>query len=793
MTAFDRATRVLAIVLLLLVSRNAAAQGGASATGRLTGVVKDTQGLPIPGAEVVVTGGQTGAEFRTITDATGTWTIAGVPADHYAITATASATVPGMLKDQAVTAGGTTTANLTLKLGISETVVVTASRVEQLQTDAAALVTIVNEQRLAAMPTQNYADVMRQIPGVNVVQMSARDFNVTPRGATNVPASSQLVMIDGRPINQDYYGYVAWDFMPTGFGEVKRVEVLSGAASAVWGAYAMNGVVNILTKSPREMAGTTVTLGVGSFDRSGGIAPSDTGSLYYVNATNAGVVNDRWSYKVSAGYSQSDAFARPAGNIPNSFQTPYPTFQNFGTKQPKVEARADYDSPDGIQHLSVSGGYAGTGGTFHTGLGPFHLEDGANGSYTKLDYRRGGWSVKSYLNLWRGEATSLLAVGPLGAPLDLKFQDSSWDVEAQKTQVVGRIHSLTYGGNFKHNWTSITMAPLADKREQVGGYVQDEIFLSDMFRLEVGGRVDKYDSPKDPLFSPRAAFMFKPAAGQTFRVSYSRAYRAPSLFQNFLDTTVVNKVNLGLLNPALNGTNFFFPIHGLGNSDLTPQTLDAYEASYSASLAGGRAHATAAYYLTDSRNDMILTQTGSYSSTNVPAGWPLPPSVLNALIAGNVFGPGLGLPSVLSFQNLGEVRNKGFETSVDAQVHRNVSLFANYSFQAKPVPKDFPISKINLPPTNRANLGVNFDVKRFLGDVTIQYTSEAYFRDVLDATYAGFTQPFTVVNLGGGVRIAGDKATVVVKVRNVANEAVQNHLFGDLLKRQIVAELRLRP
>ena len=130
--------------------------------------------------------------------------------------------------------------------------------------------TIVNEKRLAAMPTQNYADVMRQIPGVNVVQMSARDFNVTPRGATNVPASSQLVMIDGRPINQDYYGYVAWDFMPTGFGEVKRIEVLSGAASAVWGAYAMNGVVNILTKSPREMAGTTVTLGGGTFDRSGG-------------------------------------------------------------------------------------------------------------------------------------------------------------------------------------------------------------------------------------------------------------------------------------------------------------------------------------------------------------------------------------------------------------------------------------------------------------------------------------------------------------------------------------------
>ena len=790
MKLFDRVRLVFAILMLLLVPRFGAAQ--AAGSGRLTGAVKDAQGTAIAGAEIVATAKQTGAEFRAITDGSGTWTIAGVPADTYTVTATAPATVPGVLQDVKVAAGATATANVTLRLGISETVVVTASRVEEQQVDAAALVTIVNEKRLAAMPTQNYADVMRQIPGVNVTQMSARDFNVTPRGATNTPASSQLVMIDGRPINQDYYGYVAWDFLPTAFGQVKRIEVLSGAASAVWGAYAMNGVVNILTKSPREMAGTTVTFGGGSFDRSGGIAPSDTGSLYYVNAANAGALNDRWSYKVSAGYSQTDAFARPSGNIPNSFQTPYPTFTNFGSKQPKVEGRADYDSPDGIQHLSVSGGYAGTGGTFHTGLGPFHLEDGANGSYAKVDYNRSGWTVKSYLNLWRGEATSLLAVGPLGAPLDLKFQDSSWDVDAQKTQTIGTRQSLTFGGNYKYNWTSITMAPLAKSRTQAGGYVQDEIFLSNYFRLQLGGRVDKYDVPTNALFSPRAAFLVKPTANQTFRVSYSRAYRAPSLFQNYLDTTVVNKVNLGLLNPALAGQNFFFQIHGLGNADLNAQTLDAYEASYSASLFEGRAHVTGAYYLTNSRNDMILTQTGSYTSTNVPTGWPLPPSVLNALIAGNVFGPGLGLPSVLSFQNLGEVRNKGFETSVDSQLHRYVSAFANYSWQAQPLPKDFPISKINLPPTNRANVGVNIDYQHFLGDVSVQYTSSAFFRDVLDATYAGSTQPFTVVNVGGGVRLMGDKAMFMVKVRNLGNEPVQNHLFGDLLKRQIVAELSLK-
>lgn len=271
MKLIDRTRLAFVLVICLLMPLMAAAQ---EAGTRLTGVVKDTRGSAVTNAEIVAVGKQTGAEFRAYTDATGSWTISGLAADTYIVTATAPATVPGVLRDLRVEAGATTRADMTLQLGISETVVVTASRGEESQVDAAALVTIVNEQRLAAMPTQNYADVMRQIPGVNVTQMSARDFNVTPRAATNTPASSQLVMIDGRPINQDYYGYVAWDFLPTSFDEVKRIEVLRGAASAVWGAYAMNGVVNVLTKSPREMAGATVTMGAGSFDRSDGVAAS---------------------------------------------------------------------------------------------------------------------------------------------------------------------------------------------------------------------------------------------------------------------------------------------------------------------------------------------------------------------------------------------------------------------------------------------------------------------------------------------------------------------------------------
>ncbi|MCX6543989.1 MAG: TonB-dependent receptor [Acidobacteria bacterium] len=788
MQTLGRTFALIFLTALLFVPVPASAQE--AKTGRLTGVVKDALGAVIPGAGVVATDDQTKASFRTMADGVGAWAIARIPASSYTVTITAPSTVSAVLKNIKVEPGGAVTADATLQVGISETVIVTASRTEELLVNAPAAVTIVNDRTIEASPTQNYADLMRTVPGVNVVQMSARDFSVTPRQATVIPAGSQLVMIDGRSTNQDYFGYVAWDFLPTNLGEIKQIEVLRGPASAVWGPSAMNGVVNIITKSPREMAGTTLTMGVGTFDRKGGLvdpavgATDDAGSLYYVSLSHAMIINDRWAMKASAGYYQSDPMARPAGTLPDQPTVPYPPFRNYGTKQPKVDLRLDYDSPNGLDHLSFSGGYARTGGTFHTGLGPFHLEDGAYGGYGKAEYRRAGLTVRSFVNLWGGTAPSILAVGPLGAPILNYFSDRTWDISGENVQMVGGRHLLTYGANFRHNWTNMTMAPLADKRDTIGGYLQDEVILSEQFRWNVGVRADKFDSLDHAVVSPRTALLFSPMPGSTFRVSYSRAYRAPSLFQNYMDTVVANRIPLDGF--GLAGQFAYFPVKGLGSLDLKEQTLDGYEAGYSASLAKGRVHFGVTYYLNDSRHDMILSPTAPYTSQNPPP----PPGFPSWLAAYLVPTGPIALPSALQYQNIGQVRNQGVETSVDAQATRYVSVFANYSWQAKPVPKDFDISLINLPPKHRFNAGLMFDYKRIQGDVSVGYTSEAYFRDIL--TYAGWIKGFTVINAGLGVRLAGDNAVLVVKIRNLGNEPVQNHLFSDLLKRQIVAELRLR-
>ena len=96
--------------------------------------------------------------------------------------------------------------------------------------------------------------------------------------------------------------------------------------------------------------------------------------MFYTNLTHARVINERWSYKLNVGFYGSGPFARPVGNIDNSFHTPYPAFTNTGTEQPKFDGRVDYDFADGISKLVISGGYAGTSGIIHTGIGPFQIE-----------------------------------------------------------------------------------------------------------------------------------------------------------------------------------------------------------------------------------------------------------------------------------------------------------------------------------------------------------------------------------------------------------------------------------
>ncbi len=668
----------------------------------------------------------------------------------------------------------------------TDTVVVTGSKAEVKLVDSVPTMSVITSATIETAPSANFAELLRTIPGVNVTQVSARDINVTSRAATGTLATGQLALLDGRTLYQDFFGFVMWDFLPVNFNEVKQVEVIRGPASAVWGANALYGVVNVISKTPRELKGASATFGFGGFDR----PDADAGSLWYVSGTYADAPNDRWSYKLSGGGYSQDALARPTGKIPcdnaavcTVTTTNYPPFANTGTTQPKFDARVDYDYVDG-KKLSFSGGVAGTDGIMHSGIGPFDINSGSVMSYAKADFTKGALRAGFFTNLLSGDADQLLTRGLNGAPITFKFDTATVDFDLSNTQTFAKRHVVSYGGNLRFNSNDLSIAPDADNRTEFGIYGQDEIFLSDHFRLVAGGRVDRFDFVDDFVFSPRVAFLIKPDTNQTFRISYNKAYRSPSVINNFIDLIISQPVDLsalGVPNPYL------LPVDVVGNTDLKVQSLDAFEVGYSGVLANGRAIVSAAYYMNWLKNDILFTQDGVYTAANPPSNWPLPPVVIALLAQQNRF-----LPSTFTYLNFGKSTSQGLELGVNAYVNDHASVFANYSYQTDPDPKDFPLSELNLPPNNRFSLGASFTYDKFLGNLSVTYTDEAFWQDVLNDPYHGTTEPYTIVNAGIGFRWLDEKVTTSLKFVNLANSSVQQHVFGDVTKFQMVAEIKVR-
>ena len=331
---------------------------------------------------------------------------------------------------------------------IEEVVVVTASRTEQLLLESPVAISVIDSADIALSPAKNYADLMRGVPGLNITQTSARDMNMSSRSATGTLDASQLVLVDGRSVYLDFFGFVAWDLLPLDFGDIEQIEVVRGPGSAVWGANAMSGVVNVITKSPRAY-GNGLRVRAGGGERGTGF-----GAVTWTG------VRPKTAWKVSGAYYTQDAWDRPP---PLDNGIPRDTFPNFGTSQPKGDARIDFIT--GTEStVSVYAGIAGTGGTIHTGIGPFAIQDGMTFWYVRGDYNWKSLNVRAFANVLDGQAINLLN----GLPFI--FDSQTYDLSATNTSQFGDRHAVTYGGNFRKLNFDLSIAPGEDQRTEGGGF-----------------------------------------------------------------------------------------------------------------------------------------------------------------------------------------------------------------------------------------------------------------------------------------------------------------------------------
>jgi outer membrane receptor protein involved in Fe transport len=744
-----------------------------------------------------------------------------------------------------------------------EVVVVTASKVESTLINAPATVTVVGGEELLNAPSQNLGDVLRNVPGVNVIQMSARDVNLTSRQSTATLATSQLVLLDGRSVYLDFFGLVLWDLVPTNPQEIKQIEVVRGPASAVWGANALTGVVNIITKSPREWQGVNVNLTGGAFSRDGGSREDDGGGQTFGgSASISRAPSERWSYRLAGGYFNSDPYSRPVGRVPiiadprvanpvcNTATgaganclggAPYPidgtgtlgtAFENDGTSQPKVDLRVDQEFENGGR-MTYSGGYAGTEGVVHTGIGPFQLESGSYLGYGRLSYSKGAFKASGFVNFLDADAPNLLNLDPsnLPNPVQLNFKTQTFDFEVGHSKVLAGAHIFSYGGNARRNNFEITLTPNVEDRNEFGGYLQWEYF-KDKFRVSLGGRVDKFGNIDDPVFSPRATVMFKPGPEHAIRVSYNKAFRSPSAVNNFLDQDIFAPTLLDLralvpfappaLRPALSQP-FRLRVRNVGSEVAAPrynlkeESLTAYEVSYTGTI-GGKTTVGLALYQNDSNDNINFTTIlpnarfpqglpgfDTYNSANAPAiiginiqGQPVPGAIVPFLAAvPRPIGP-IVLPRTAStYLNLGPLRQRGVEVSLDHRLNNTWTLSTNYSYQDDPEALDadsdqipYLTEELALPSKHRFNAAVSWNEKRFLGTVSVNHTSDALWTDVLTSQYHGFTDAYTLLNASFGVKWKEGKVITSLKGTNLLNQEVQQHIFGDIIRMSVTGEVR---
>lgn len=142
--------------------------------------------------------------------------------------------------------------------------VVSVARKEQKVADTAAAVFVITQDDIRRSGATTIPDVLRMVPGLDVARINGNSWAISARGSNGLYANKLLVMIDGRTLYKPLFSGVFWDVQDTLLEDVERIEVIRGPGGSLWGANAVNGIINIITKHAVTTSGFLVTTTAGA-------------------------------------------------------------------------------------------------------------------------------------------------------------------------------------------------------------------------------------------------------------------------------------------------------------------------------------------------------------------------------------------------------------------------------------------------------------------------------------------------------------------------------------------------
>jgi iron complex outermembrane recepter protein len=412
--------------------------------------------------------------------------------------------------------------------------------------ETAAAVRVVTGDDIRRMGALSIAEALRYIPGIEVARVDSRQYAITARGFNSTTANKLLVLIDGRSVYTPLFSGVFWEAQDTFLEDVKQIEVIRGPGATVWGANAVNGVVNVISKPARETQGLLITGGGGNVERG-------FGGLRYGKA-----LGENTFVRVYGKAFDRDASLRPNGQESGD---------EFAMGQGGF--RADW-APPAANALTLQGDLYG--GTIEQAADDMEISGGnVLARWTHRFSPLSDLQLNAYY-----DRTNRNIPGLFEEKLD------TYDATLRHRLPVAGSHDVVWGLGYRQSFDVIQNSPgfafLPDhlKRRVFSGFVQDEVTLVERRLVWTLGSKIEHNDYTGVEYEPSTRLAWTPTEKQTVWGAVSRAVRTPSRFDRDLYVPEAP------------------PYFLAGGPDFDSEVLRAYELGYrlhpdprvSASIAG---------------------------------------------------------------------------------------------------------------------------------------------------------------------------------------------------------------
>jgi iron complex outermembrane receptor protein len=518
--------------------------------------------------------------------------------------------------------------------------VTSVSKTEQKLSRTAAAVFVITQEDIRRSGATNIPDLLRMVPGMQVAQINGSAWAITARGFDGQYSNKLLVLIDGRTVYSPIFSGVFWNALEVPLETIERIEVIRGPGATVWGANAVNGVINIITKSARDTLGGLITSGGGTHEQGFG------------TAVYGGRIGDA-AYRVFASGLNQRHFLNPAGLSGQDYWDVFRGgFRADATLSPKDSLTLEGDV------------FNGTAGEMDSV--PISISPPVTGILALKD-RFSGWDV---LSRWNHAAssrsdTSLQIYFDRTNRGDATFGIglNTFDIDFQHHVEWGNRQDFVWGLGYRRNSdatdTSFRIAfNPADRVTQLfNSFVQDEITIRpDRLHATLGVKLE-HDDYNGFGWQPSARIAWNIDEQNMLWAAVSRALRTPDRS----DTAV--RANIFAL-PGPNNLPLLVSV--FGNPEEKNETLDAFEVGYRNQLTNRASLDLAVFY--NDYDHLFSTEPGTpYLETN--------PAPLH-LVQPRTFGNGVR----------GEMH--GLEASAEWRLSDRWTLSAGYAFLAVHMHKD---------------------------------------------------------------------------------------------------------